>query len=112
MEEKIVGLRAHNGSIVRINIDDEICQKLSGFKHLDIIAKENKIAIFIGVGNNPFSLQREAWKMEIGDLGITNIDTKKWHKAEAEEIIELFKTIKRQEILVLEYLDSEKAQIA
>lgn len=111
-KEKMEEIRAHNGSTIKVNISNKACEKYSGFKHGDFIVKDKKIAMAIGVGYNPFSLQTEFWKMEPGDLGVTSTDPKKWRKAEIEEVIEMFKNGKRSEITIVEYLDSKNAQVA
>ena len=61
--EKMEEIRAHNGSTIKVNISNKACEKYSGFKHGDFIVKDKKIAMAIGVGYNPFSLQTEFWKM-------------------------------------------------
>ncbi len=111
-KEKIEEFIAHNEAKIKINTSDKVCEKYSGFKHKDLIIKEGRLAVVIGIGYNHFSLQLEFWKMELGDLGITNTDPKRWRKATTAEIIEYCKTGKRPEISTIEYIDSSKAQLA
>ena len=111
-KEEIEEIRAHNGATVKINTSEKACEKYSGFKHKDFIIKEGRLAVAIGIGYNHFSLQLEFWKMELGDLGITSTDPKRWRKATTEEIVEYYKTGKRPEISTVEYVESSKAQLA